>query len=148
VSTYTQILYHIVFSTKNRECSLKSGGREALLRYMWGVIKNKKSHLYRINGVEDHVHILSSLHPTVTLADFIKDIKVSSSKWIKEDGVFPGFTGWQDGYGAFTHSWPEKGALIEYVKDQKNHHATVSFRDEYRRMLEEAGIKFDERFLL
>jgi REP element-mobilizing transposase RayT len=115
---------------------------------MWGVIKNKKSHLYRINGVEDHVHILSSLHPTVTLADFIKDIKVSSSKWIKEDGVFPGFTGWQDGYGAFTHSWPEKGALIEYVKDQKNHHATVSFRDEYRRLLEEAGIKFDERFLL
>ena len=148
MSTFTQILYHIVYSTKNRECSLKHGNREALFRYVWGVVRNKKGHLYRINGVEDHLHILSDLHPTVALADFIKDLKVSSSKWIKDDRVFPGFTGWQDGYGAFTHSWGEKDVLIEYIKDQQKHHATVSFRDEYRRLLEEAGIEFDERFLL
>ena len=147
MSTFTQILYHVVYSTKNRECSLKHANREALFRYLWGVVRNKKGHLYRINGVEDHLHILSDLHPTVALADFIKDLKVGSSKWIKDDRVFPGFTGWQDGYGAFTHSWGEKNALIEYIKDQQNHHATVSFRDEYRRLLEEAGIEFDERYL-
>lgn len=92
MSTYTQIYYHIVFSTKNRECVLSAKSRERLFRYIWGVIKNKKCHLYRINGGEDHLHILSDLHPTVCLADFIKDIKVSTSKWIKDNQVFQGFT--------------------------------------------------------
>ena len=70
MSTFTQIYCHIVFSTKNREPVLRADGREELFRYIWGIIRNKKSHLYRINAVEDHVHILSSLHPSVVLADF------------------------------------------------------------------------------
>jgi len=91
MSTHTAICYHIVFSTKDRAPVLKQERREDLFRYIWGIIKNRHSHLYRINSVEDHVHILSSLHPTVSLADFVKDIKTGSALWIKENSVLKGF---------------------------------------------------------
>ena len=97
MSTYTQILYHIVFSTKDREPCLNADNRPDLVRDIWGIINKHHCHLYRINGVQDHIHILSSLHPTVALADFVKDIKLGSSSWIKERGVFPRFralAGW------------------------------------------------------
>ena len=146
--TYTQIYYHIVFSSKNRERVLIPENREQLFRYVWGVVKNKKCHLYRVGGTSDHVHIFSSLHPTVSLSDFVKDIKVSTSRWIKAESVFRGFAGWQDGYGAFTQSDDDKDDVIEYIKGQEEHHKRVSFVDEYRAMLERAGIEFDERYLV
>lgn len=147
MSTYTQIYYHIIFSTKNREPVLIAEKRESLFRYAWGIINNKKGHLYRKNGMEDHLHILTSLHPTISLADFVKDIKISLSKWIKGNSVFRGFTNWQDGYGAFTHSEKEKYALIEYIKDQEKHHKSASFQEEYKKLLQEAGIEFQEKYL-
>jgi len=147
MSTFTQIYYHIVFSTKNREPVLRPERREELFRYIWGIIRNKNSHLYRINAVEDHLHILSSLHPSVALADFIKDIKVASNGWIQEQKIFPRFTGWQDGYGVFTASHDDKDRLIEYIKSQQEHHRKETFLDEYRRLLKEAGIEFDEKYL-
>ena len=147
MSTYTQILYHIVFAAKNRGRVLDKSRREDLFRYIWGIVRNHNSHLYRIGGVEDHVHILSSLHPTVALADFIKDIKVASAVWIKGEHVFPEFEAWQEGYAALTHSLDEKDRLIEYIKGQEEHHHTLSFLDEYREMLRAAGMELDERFL-
>ncbi len=146
--TYTQIYYHIVFSTKGRQPVLTADRRDDLFRYIWGIVKNKGCHLYRMNGTEDHLHILSSLHPTVSLADFIKGIKGSVSRWIRANGVFRGFPGWQDGYGAFTHSEAEIGPLIEYIKGQQDHHRKLSFRDELRNLLLEAGVEFDEKYLL
>lgn len=101
MSTYTQILYQIVFSTKHRGRTLKKEHRPALFKFIWGVLNNKKCHLYRINGVEDHLHIVLHLHPSVSLAGLVKDIKLASSIFIKNSGLFPMFDGWQDGYGAF-----------------------------------------------
>ena len=147
MGTYTQIIYHLVFSTKRRKRSLMKPGRDGLFRYMWGIVKNNRSHLYRINGIEDHVHLVTSLHPTVRLADFIKDLKTGSSKWIKEERLFPEFEHWQDGYAAFTHSIGEKNALIEYVKNQEEHHRIRSFTEELIRLLEEAGIEYDPKYL-
>ena len=147
MSSYTQILYHIVFATKGRRRVLDKPRRDDLFRYLWGVVKNHDSHLYRIGGVEDHVHILSSLHPSVALADFVKDLKVASSKWIKDERVFPEFEAWQEGYAALTCSWAERDGLIEYIKGQEEHHRTVPFLDEYREMLRKAGMDLDERFL-
>jgi len=146
--TYTQIIYHIVFSTKNRSRTLASDNREALCRYIWGVIKEKNSHLYRIGGTDDHIHILSSLHPSEPLANFVRDIKTASSNWMKKRDVFRSFSSWQEGYGAFTHSLGEQDRLIEYIKNQELHHRTVSFGDELRGLLREAGIHFDEKYLL
>ena len=144
MSTYKQIIYHIVFATKNRERVLDKPQREDLFRYIWGIIKNHESHLLRLNGVEDHLHILTSLHPTVSLAALVKAIKTGSSKWIKENSMFPRFEHWQDGYGAFTHSIREKDALVEYIKNQEEHHRRVDFLDEYRKLLRDAGIEFDD----
>ncbi|MBC8323184.1 MAG: IS200/IS605 family transposase [Candidatus Marinimicrobia bacterium] len=146
--SYTQIYYHIVFSTKNRTPCMTKQKREDLYKYIWGVLTNKNCHLYRINGVEDHLHILTHLHPTVTLADMVKDIKLSSSDWIKENGIFKRFSGWQKGYGAFTAAQKDKDRIIRYIKNQEKHHHKKSFKEELRKLLEEAGIEFDEKYLV
>lgn len=147
MSTFTQILYHIVFATKDRQRVLRPDRREELLKYIWGILKNKDCHLYRINAVEDHVHILTGLHPTVSLADLVKTIKVGTSAWIKEQCVFPEFDNWQEGYGAFTIGFHEKNAIIEYIKGQQEHHRHRPFKEELAELLKKAGVKYDERYL-
>jgi putative transposase len=148
MSTYTQILYQIVFGTKYREKVLLKDGRDELFKYITGLIKNKNCHLYIINGVEDHIHIVTHLHPTVSLSSLVKDIKLASSIYIKEKNLFKDFINWQEGYGAFTYSIKEKDRLIEYVKNQEEHHRKKSFREEYVKLLGEHGIEFDEKYLL
>ncbi len=148
MSTYTQILYQIVFSTKQREQVLENENRPTLFKYIWGILNKNKCHLYRINGVEDHLHILTHLHPSIALADLVKNIKIASSGFIKEKGIFKQFNNWQEGYGAFTYSIKEKDKLIAYVKNQEEHHQLISFRDEYIALLKEHEIEFDEKFLL
>ncbi|CAN5410523.1 IS200/IS605 family transposase [soil metagenome] len=147
MSTYTQTMYHIVFGTYGRKPTLLKENRPELFKFIWGIVKNKKCHLYRINGVEDHIHILTDLHPTVTLADLIKDVKVSSSKFVKEKKMFPSFNGWQKGYGAFNYAFKQRNFLIEYIKNQENHHKKVSFREEFIMLLKEHGIDYDEKYL-
>ena len=147
MSTYTQILYQIVFSTKNRKKVLTESNSQTLFNYIWGIIKNHNCHLYRINCVEEHVHILTDLHPSIALADLIKDIKVSSSKMIKDEKLFDKFKGWQRGYGAFTYSIDAKDNLIKYIINQQNHHRKVSFEDEYKNILNEFHLKYDDKHL-
>ena len=148
MSTYTQILYQIVFSTKNRVSTLEAENRKELFKYIWGVLQKKKCHLYQIGGVDDHLHIVTHLHPSIALADLIKDIKLASTENIKERNLFPKFNGWQDGYGAFTYSIKEKEKLITYVKNQEAHHKIKTFKEEYIKLLNEHGIEFEEKYLL
>lgn len=148
MSTYTQILYQIVFSTKDRKPVLLKENRTELFKFIYGILKNKNCHLYRINGIEDHIHILTSLHPTVSLSSLIKDIKIASSVFMKENNLFKEFTNWQEGYAAFTYSIKEKDRLIEYVKNQEEHHKKITFRDEFIDILNEHQITFDEKYLL
>ena len=148
MSTYTQILYQIIFSTKDRERILLEDNREHLYKYIWGILENKNCHLYRINGVEDHIHICTHLHPSTSLAALVKDIKLASSEMIKNEKIFPGFSKWQIGYGAFTYSIHEKDKLIEYIKNQVEHHKSETFIDEYKRILKELKIEFDEKYLV
>ena len=148
MSTYTQILYQIVFSTKERKPVLLKENRPLLFRYIYGVLRNKNCHLYRINGIEDHIHIIISLHPSVSLSSLAKDIKISSSLFLKENNLFLDFSGWQEGYGAFTYSYGEVNKLIEYVKNQEEHHKNITFREEYPAMLNEQQIRFDEKYLI
>ncbi|MCK4560430.1 MAG: IS200/IS605 family transposase [Calditrichia bacterium] len=148
MSTYTQILYQIIFSTKERRRVLLENNREQLYKYIWGILKKKNCHLYRINGVEDHIHIFTHLHPSISLAALSKDIKLASSAMIKKEKIFPSFSKWQIGYGAFTYSIHDKDKVIEYVKNQVKHHKTETFIDEYKRLLKEFKIEFDEKYLL
>ena len=118
----------------------------SFISYITGIVKHKNSHLYRINGVENHLHILTDLHPSIAPADFMREVKVSSSLWMKSSDLFPSFKGWAVGYGSFTCSYMDKDRLIEYIKNQKEHHKKMTFEEEYRILLLEHGITPDERF--
>jgi len=146
MSSYRQILYHIIFRTKDGKKVLNQEHNEELCKYVWGIIKNKKGFLYRINAMEEHVHILSDLHPGIALADYLRDIKTASSIWLKQHGEFPNFEGWADGYAALTYTYNDKDAVINYIKNQQEHHKKFSFEEEYRKLLNEHGIEIDERF--
>ncbi len=148
MSTYSQLIYQIVFSTKNRKPCMSKSNRDDLYKYIWGILKNKNCHLYRINGVEDHLHILTHIPPSASISSIVKDVKISSSIFIKEQKLFHGFEGWQEGYGAFSYSFKEKDRLIEYIKNQEEHHKKITFKDEYRSFLIEHGIEFQEKYLL
>lgn len=148
MSTYTQILYQIVFSTKNREHTLQKDNLETLYKYLWGVLKYKNCFPYQIGGITNHLHIITHIHPSIALADLIKDLKLASSKDIKERKYFPDFTGWQNGYGAFTYSISAKENLITYVKNQEQHHRKLSFKEEFLTLLNENEVEFDEKYLL
>jgi len=138
--SYTKTFYHIVLRTKRSEKSISQSNVSSLYKYIWGIIKNKQGVLYRINGMEDHIHILSDLHPSVALADYVKTIKVASSLWIKQSGDFPLFQGWSEGYAAFTYSLKEKDTVLLYIKNQQNHHQKESTEDEFKRLLMEHGV--------
>lgn len=147
MGTYTQIIYQIVIGTRYREKVLTKNNREELFKFINGILQNKKCVLYQVNGVEDHIHIVTHIHPTVALASLVKDIKLACSLFIKENNLFPHFRGWQDGYGAFTYSLKEKDRLIAYVQNQEEHHKRKTFLDEYKKLLETHTIKFEEKYL-
>ncbi|WP_373494985.1 IS200/IS605 family transposase [Aquiflexum sp.] len=148
MSTYTQLLCHIIFSTYKRTPTLHEKGRPELFSYISGLLKNKNCHLYRINGMGDHIHIFTHVHPMINVSSLIKDIKLASSDMIKMNRLFDHFEGWQNGYGAFSINYASKNNLIEYIKNQQEHHKKVDFLDEYKSILEENGIDFDEKYLL
>ena len=146
MSSFRQILYHIIFRTKNSAKTLPLDDSEELYRYIWGIIKNKNGTLLRINGMEDHIHILSDLPVTIALADYVREIKTYSSHWLKSNPKFPSFVGWAEGYAALTYSWRDKDTIVEYIKSQREHHKQIDFLTEYRRLLEEQGIAIDDKF--
>ena len=147
MSTHTQIIYQIVFSTKTRKKCMVKRNREILFKYMQGILQNNDCHTFQINGVEDHLHILMKLHPSVSLAALIKSIKISTNTFIKEKLLFPEFPGWQDGYGAFTYSNDALPNLIRYVQNQEAHHGYTTYEDEYINLLEEHGVEYDPKYV-
>ena len=114
---------------------------------MSGIVKNKSCHLYQIGGVSVQIHIITHLHPSVALADLAKDIKLASSEFIKSHMIFPLFTGWQDGYAAFTYSIDTRVNLIKYVQDQETHHKKETFSDELKGFLKQHNVDYDEKYL-
>lgn len=148
MSNYTQILYQLVFRTKSNKQTLTKQGRKILYSYMAGILQNKNCFCYQIGGVEDHVHIIFSLHPTIALSKLVQDLKVASNKMIKEMQLFKDFEAWVDGYSAFTYSSDARNNLIYYVQNQEQHHATKSLETELRELYKEHGIEIDERFFM
>jgi REP element-mobilizing transposase RayT len=146
MSSYRQHLYHIVFRTKDSLPTISQDNSTDLYAYITGIIKHKSSHLYRINGVENHLHILTDMNPSIAPIDFIKDIKVATSIWMKKSNLFTDFNGWSVGYGSFTCSYKDIASIINYIKNQQEHHKKISFEDEYRELLLEYGINPDDKF--
>jgi len=147
MASYRQLYYHVVFGTKFRKPTIPDVHCQLLYKYIWGIIENKKCKLYRINGCEEHIHLLVDIHPTIAVSTFVKDLKVSTSIWLKQQREFQNFEGWSEGFAAFTVSPTDKDKVIEYIKNQKEHHQKQTFLDEFKTLLKEYGIDFDEREL-
>jgi putative transposase len=143
----SNILVHIVFSTKNREPFLSAAELRADAQaYLGGVLRTLKSEPIKTGGVADHVHLLAALPRTLTVADLVKEVKRASTHWLQHDKGLPHFH-WQAGYGAFSVGLSEKSRIVNYISSQVEHHQNVSFRDEYKGLLLEHGIEFDEQYV-
>ena len=147
MGSFRQIYYQIIFTTKFRRHTISEIHCKELYKYISGIIANKNCKLLQINGVEDHIHIFCDLHPSISLANFVKDIKIASSIWMKECGFFPKFESWSEGYSAFTYNYRDRDMIINYVKKQKQHHKKESPKDQLRRLLQENKVEFKEQYL-
>jgi REP element-mobilizing transposase RayT len=146
-NTYTSLHFHIVFSTKNRACWIKTDVEQRVWAYLGGIAKENKMTPLQIGGIEDHVHVLLGAPAVLPPAKIAQLLKGGSSTWIHE--TFPrmnGF-GWQDGYGAFTVSKSNVPSLSAYIQRQLEHHRTMTFQEEYRELLKRHEIEFDERYV-
>jgi REP element-mobilizing transposase RayT len=142
-----QVIIHIVFSTKNRAPLITGAIEPELYSYLGGICNNQKCPVILINGVSDHIHILCGMSRTLTIADLLEEIKTHSSKWIKTKSPDLSKFSWQNGYGVFSVDWRNTDKVKAYISAQKEHHAKVTFQDEYRQILREYGVQFDERYV-
>jgi len=145
--TYTQLLYHIVFSTKHRAPWIKPEISTRLYPYIGGIIRAERGTLYDIGGVEDHVHLYLRWRADGSLSDLMRTVKARSSKWVHD--TFPDLTdfAWQEGYSAFSVSKSQEEAVKHYIATQREHHAHESFQTELLRFLKAHGIEFDEKYI-
>ena len=138
--SYTKLYYHIVFRTKNSRAAINEKHEKDLYKYIWGIVKNKNCKLFRIGGMPDHIHLLMEMPPTIALADFIRDLKTSTNKYMcdhKEQ--FPLFDGWGKSYCALTYSESGKDNIINYIKGQKQHHEKMSLQHELLNLFNRNG---------
>jgi putative transposase len=141
------ILIHVIFSTKNRAPWIGKPHWPETHAFLAGVARKCDCEAYRVGGVEDHVHLAIRLGRTLAVSDLVKELKTSSSKWIKtREGISSDFA-WQNGYGAFSLGMSQKHALIRYIDGQEDHHRKETFQDEYRAFLRKYGIEFDESYV-
>ena len=144
--SFTNLYYHIVFHTKHNVMAIVEEHERILYSYIHGFCKNNGVDLVRIGGMPDHIHMFVVIPPQISLSLFVQQLKVSRSKMLYENAHFRGFEGWQNGYAAFSYSIRDVEMIVNYIKNQKEHHKHVSFRDEYRAWLIENGISEDARY--
>jgi putative transposase len=146
-NTYTEIHIHFVFAVKNRIGLIDKSWKNELYKYITGVIQNNEHKLLIINGMPDHVHLLIGLRPTQSISDLIKDVKQFSSKWINKQGFVKGKFEWQEGFGAFSYSKSQLSNVIKYIENQEAHHTKKTFLEEYKEILENFEIDYNEKYI-
>ena len=139
---------HLVFSTKDRVALIPDGGiRDRLHACMASALQGLRCAPVLINSVEDHVHLLFDLARTVSVSQVVQEVKVSSSKWMKEADPSLASFSWQSGYGAFGVSASNVEAVRNYIARQREHHRKTAFKEEFRKFLDKHGIACDERYV-
>jgi putative transposase len=144
--TYTNLLTHVIFSTKDRQPLITTPLHDDLLAYLGGIVRKIGGTLQAANARPDHVHLLCSLPPTVATSDALRLIKTNSSRWVHRERHLPGFD-WQAGYGAFSVSHSLAPSVIRYIGDQEKHHRRVTFQEELIAFLKKNGVSYDERYI-
>jgi REP element-mobilizing transposase RayT len=146
MGSFTRLTYHIVFATKYRKPTITEQVQERLYEYIGGTLRGLKGHMIEIGGVEDHVHILAGLSPSLAVSDVIRDVKAGSSKWLTEEVQVANFK-WQKGFGAFTVSYDRIEPARKCIRNQKEHHKTKTFQEEYIEFLERHNVEYRLEYL-
>ena len=146
--TYSNNLFHIIFSTKDRCRSLTDKNRDEVHRYITGIIHNLDCGLLRINSVADHMHLLCKIKPSVAVSDFVNKIKSNSCRWIRGKFELPYGFQWQNGFSSFSVSESAVEHVIRYIENQQEHHKIVTFEDELKTFLDKHGVEYDPRHYL
>jgi len=146
-NTYTQLYIQIVFAVHRRKNAIQEEHRNAVEKYITGIVTNNQSKLLAIYCNPDHVHILIGLHPAISISHMARDVKASSSKWINEE-LLPG-TGfrWQRGFGAFSYSKSQINRVARYIENQADHHRKTTFHDEYIKLLKRFDVNYEDQYL-
>jgi REP element-mobilizing transposase RayT len=145
--TYSQIFYHVVFAVRNRESLIIPSIKKDLYKYISGIITNQKQKLFIINGMPDHVHILINCKPDMNLSHTVREIKEHSTKFINDKKILKGKFYWQAGFGAFSVSKKDVPMILNYIKNQEEHHGKRTFHEEYLEFLRENEVDFKEEYL-
>ena len=145
--SYTNLLYHFVFSTKDRRPLITGDYEVRLYDYIGGTVRKLGGISLALNGTADHVHLLAKLRPDRAVSDILRELKASATGWMHD--VFPELESfsWQRGYGAFTVSQSQVESVRRYIETQKQHHQKISFREEFIEFLKVNAIEYDERFI-
>jgi REP element-mobilizing transposase RayT len=145
--TYTNLLTHLVFSTKDRLPYLQNERRDDVFAYIGGIVRELKGVAINVNGAADHVHALIPLPAALAVAKTAEIIKTNSSRWIHERRILHRTFGWQTGYAAFSVSDSNADRVSEYIRRQQEHHRKITFQEELIELLKRSRIDFDERYL-
>lgn len=143
----SKLYVHIVFHTKYNQDLIKADVEKELYAYFGGILKQNNCVPIAINGIENHIHILCIMSKNIALADLLEELKRNSSRWIKTKGMAYTNFAWQGGYGGFSVSQSKVDVVKRYIENQKEHHKTESFKEEYHRFLKEYGIDYNEEYL-
>ena len=146
-NTFTNLLYHLVFSTKNRQDLIQPGCRDELYSYLAGIIRGEKGKAITIGGTKNHVHILAKFSQGAMLSNMLQHLKGNSSKWLNEKGIVACHFHWQTGYGAFTVSESMVKVVSRYIENQETHHQKMTFEAEFISLLDKNHIEYDEQYL-
>ena len=146
-NTYTQLYLQIVFAVKGRQNLISEKHREQVEKYICGIISNNKSKPLAIYCNPDHIHILISIHPNVSVSELARVIKTNSSKWINENKWMQEKFAWQEGFGAFSYAKSQIDTVVKYILNQPEHHRRTSFRNEYLAFLEKFEIDYNDKYL-
>jgi REP element-mobilizing transposase RayT len=144
--TFTNLLTHVIFSTKNREPLISAAIQDDLLAYLGGIVREIGGTLRAANARPDHVHLLCSLPPTMATSEALRLVKTNSSRWVHRNRRLAGFD-WQTGYGAFSVSHSVAPAVARYIGDLEKHHRRATFQEEFLTFLKKNGIVYDERYI-
>lgn len=143
-ATFSNLIYHIIFSTKERVPIITRELMPPLHDYLGGILRGLGGEVLAIGGMSDHIHIICVMKPALSPADIVRKVKANSSKWINEEHHPDGKFSWQTGYMVFSVSESIAEQVVEYVRHQEQHHRKLTFQEEYRAFLAKNGINIDE----
>lgn len=146
-NTHVALYYHVVFSTKHREPWIGMESEEHVWTYLGGIARRHGMVALKIGGLEDHLHLVLGLPPTLTVSRAVQLLKGASSRWIHETMPELALFRWQDGYGAFSVSRSMLATTIAYVERQRERHQTLGFQEEFIALLDRHAVDYDRRYM-